>query len=84
MTLYNRAGKEVEDEKYALCKEENDGYYVKNFRGSLFDPVGIYSNKGKETTWRKCSQRCFDLYLKYLSKREGYILRLAERELIDV
>jgi hypothetical protein len=87
MIYYNYSGKELEiEEENDTCaiKQDGDTFYVKEYRGELFNPVGTDSRKILVTKWRRSSERCATLYRRFLETKAEHLLRRAERELLDV
>lgn len=83
MTFYDYSGLKTKEEKNAAVKLTDKFFYVREYRGDLFDPRGLYSSKKNDTKWRSVSENCMGLYLKYLQNGSVSTYRLAERALKD-
>ena len=82
-------GKKSTKETALACAKISIGgstevFFVKFYRGTLFDPHGLDKNKIKNAQYRKVDATTFDLYLSYLKSRKGDLLLRAERRCIDV
>jgi len=87
MKFYSYSGKEVEEdeeERSVGAKSDGVSYFVKEYRGMLFNPIGVDARNANRATWREATESCFALYTRFLRTKEDNILRRAERELIDV
>ena len=87
VTKYNTKGELFsDDDKFALSKkvEHPSGkiaYFVSQYRGVLFDPWGVHSNKisNSGVEFKKTTASAFELYLRSLKTRDKSSLLLAER-----
>jgi len=82
-------GKKSNKETTLACAKTITGdsaevFFVKFYRGKLFDPHGLDRNKTRNSEYRKVDATTFDLYLSYLKSRKGDLLLRAERRCIDV
>jgi len=59
-------------------------YYIKYYRGELFDPYGIDERKidALDIRYRKVDKYIFDSYVKYLNTRRTAYLSEARRDFI--
>ena len=71
---------------YIVSQKSKESYYVKFFRGTLFDPSGIDANKinAINTEFKKVTAETFHHYINYLQSKKNNVLRWAERSNIDV
>ena len=89
MRFYNYSGNEVEVDESTpdstIGAKTNDAkFHVKEYRGVLFDPIGVDARNAGKARWRETTEACFNLYTRFLRTKEGHVLRRAERELLDV
>jgi len=88
MRYYNYSGHEADPEQVTEAKLglKTDGthFYVKQYRGMLFNPIGVDARKAKDAKWVTTTESCYNLYKSFLESKKDHILRRAERELIDV
>ena len=61
-------------------------YYVKFFRGRIFDPHGMDGRKGGSafTQYKKVNKQTFKYYSQYLKTKNQTSFTRAERSFIDV
>ena len=90
-TFYNEDGEVVTEDVGVACAyiasvKDKESYYIKTFRGVLFDPQGMDSNiiNAIATKFSKVQQKTFDFYIDYLKSKERNHYTWAERSNIDV
>jgi hypothetical protein len=88
MRYYNYSGNEVDPEQESEAKigmkSDSEHFFVKQYRGMLFNPIGVDARKAKDAKWVQTTEECYELYGSFLESKKDHILRRAERKLIDV
>tara|TARA_R110002020_G_scaffold406830_2_gene616982 strand:- start:191 stop:511 length:321 start_codon:yes stop_codon:yes gene_type:complete len=69
---------------YTATQNETVTHYCRFYRGKMFNPSGIDTNKRQRADFKKVSKEVFDLYQNFLTTRSGTSLAHAERKYIDV
>lgn len=88
-TYYNKLGQVTEEENDSfaktICTNENETYYVQTLRNIIYDPYGIDSHREKylELQYKQVNKEVFDLYLLYLTGRNGVYLAKSQRRFIN-
>ena len=86
-TFFNKDASVVRDADSACAYVANAKiYYVRKYRGNLYDPHGIDGNKMSSalSKFEKVSRETFEHYIEYLQTRQRNHLTWAERTNIDV
>ena len=89
---FNRDGTTSHEKKnyscaYSLTTSKGvEKHYIKFYRGRLFDPYGIDSNKINfmHCEYKKVGKQIIDLYVGYLNNKKRDLFTRAERKCIDV
>lgn len=89
--FYDKHGNLEDDQTSKTCAfsitmEGKETYYIKFFRGVIFDPHGMDSGKinAINIEFRKVEEKTFDFYVEYLKTKKRNELTWAERSNIDV
>jgi len=89
--FYSKDGNLEKNETPKTCafsveKPQKESYFIKFFRGTIFDPNGMDSNKinAINMEFRKVEKKTFDFYVEYLKTKKRNSLTWAERSNIDV
>jgi len=71
---------------FSIVMAEKETYYIKFFRGVIFDPSGMDSGKinAINIEFKKVEKNTFDFYVQYLKTKKRNKLTWAERSNIDV
>ena len=71
---------------FSIAKLQKESYFIKFFRGTIFDPDGMDSNKinAINMEFKKVEKKTFDFYVEYLKTKKRNSLTWAERSNIDV
>ena len=69
---------------YTVTQDERVSYYCRFYRGKMFNPIGIDTNKKLKAEFKKVSKEVFDFYKDFLTTRSTTSLAYAERKYIDV
>tara|TARA_Y100001938_G_scaffold140278_1_gene208252 strand:- start:1182 stop:1502 length:321 start_codon:yes stop_codon:yes gene_type:complete len=69
---------------YTATQDGNVSYYCRFYRGKMFSPIGIDTNKKSKAEFKKVSKEVFDFYKDFLTTRSTSSLAYAERKHIDV
>ena len=69
---------------YTATQDGNVSYYCRFYRGKMFSPIGIDTNKKSKAEFKKVSKEVFYFYKDFLTTRSTSSLAYAERKHIDV
>lgn len=87
--FYDKLGSitQEEDESFAktVFTKGNEQYFVQTLRNIIYDPYGIDSHREKylELQYKEVAKKTFDLYLLYLTSRNGVYLAKSQRSFIN-
>ena len=68
---------------YTATQDGNVSYYCRFYRGKMFSPIGIDTNKKSKAEFKKVSKEVFDFYKDFLTTRSTSSLAYAERKQED-
>lgn len=69
--FYDKAGKEIDNERKSLIKAVGNKYFVRYYRGCLFNPYGIDASKceSPDVVFKEVKQNVYEAYHKFLNTK---------------